>query len=194
MRLRFRIATALALLTALCAPSLAHASGAAVVRDCADGTLSHTYSQKDYADALAHMPADVDEYTDCRDVIKRAQLGGAGGGSGSGGGGGGGGLGGAGGGGTDDGTGGGAGADPLAGATPEERASYEHAVAAAAAAPASMNLDGRPITAGDAGASTAHAVSDLPTSLLVLLALLAVGGLGATAFGARRFVHGRRPV
>lgn len=191
MRLRLRIATALALLLALCVPSLAHASAAAVVRDCQDGTLDHTYSQKDYADALAHMPADVDEYTNCRDVIKRAQLGGAGSGGGNGAGGGG--FGGGSGGGP--GTGGGAGGpgtDPLAGATPQERASYEQAVATAAARPAALNLDGRPITPGDVGASTAHAVSDLPTSLLVLLALLAVGALGATGLGARRLVHGRR--
>lgn len=194
MRLRLRTAIALVFLVALCAPSFAHADAAAVVRDCADGSLTGSYPQKDIAEALANLPADVDEYTDCRDILRRAQLGGAGG-SGADGGANGGGFG-------DfiDGTGGaggadGAGADPLANATPEERASYERAVAAAVAAgPAAVNLDGRPITAGDAGASTVHALSDLPTPLLVLLALLAAAGLGASGLGARRLVHGRRAV
>ncbi|HEU4974728.1 MAG TPA: hypothetical protein VFT50_06525 [Baekduia sp.] len=193
MRLRLRIAIVLALAAALCAPSLAHASGAAVVRDCADGTLDKTYSQKDYADALAHMPADVDEYTDCRDVIRRAQLGGAGGGPGGGSG-----FGGLGspGGGLDDGTGvTDPGGDPLAGATPEERASFAQAVAAATASTPTVKLDGRPITAGDLGGSTAHDLSSLPTPLLVLLALLVAAGLGGAGVAARRrVVHGRNAI
>jgi hypothetical protein len=201
MRLRLRIATALALLLALLAvPALAHASGDAVAKDCAfDGKLDKTYSQKDYADALAHLPADVDEYSDCRDIIRRAQLGG--GGSSSGGGGGAAGGGGAGGGTTgpggaagngDTGTGSGsAPVDPLAGATPAERASFQKAVAAG---DAPVKLDGRPIYPGALGGAKTNGIADLPTPLLAIIALLAVGGLGAAGFGTRRLVHGRRPV
>src|SRR3954469_11624769 len=71
------------------------ASGGKVIRDCTDdGRLQGHYSQKDLRDALSSMPSDIDEYTDCRDVIRRAAFGGAGssgggkGGSGGGGGGG----------------------------------------------------------------------------------------------------------
>lgn len=54
--------------------SPAQASGIAVLRDCqAHGTLRGHYSQKDYRDALANMPADLDEYSDCRSVIETAQ-------------------------------------------------------------------------------------------------------------------------
>ncbi|HWI72500.1 MAG TPA: hypothetical protein VNT55_11125 [Baekduia sp.] len=203
MRLRPRIASALALLLVLLAvPSLAHASGDAVITDCAnDGKLDKTYSQKDYADALANLPADVDEYSDCRDTIQRARLGGggsSGGGSSSGGG--------TGGGTTGGGTGGGTGAagngdagtdssgpaaDPLASATAQERAAFEKAVAAG---DAPVQLDGRPIYPGALGGAKSSGVGDLPTPLLAILALLAVGGLGAAGFGTRRLVHGRRPV
>ncbi|QEC46277.1 hypothetical protein FSW04_00915 [Baekduia soli] len=202
MRLRLRIATTLALLVALVVPALAQASGSAVIRDCTDdGQLSRSYSQSDYAQALAHLPADIDEYSDCRDVIRRAQLGGAGGGSSSNGGGGsgtGGGTTSSGGGGTSSGapaaTGDGTGsaaaaADPLAGATADERSAYQRAVAAGSAP---VKLDGRPITPGTLGGATHTGLSDLPTPLIVILALLALGGLGAAGLGTRRLVLGRR--
>jgi hypothetical protein len=199
MRLPLRIVTLIAALVALAVPSLAQASGSAVIRDCTDdGQLSKSYSQKDYADALAHLPADVDEYSDCRDVISRARLGGAGGGSGpngsGGAGGAGGGIGGAGGGtgaggaGGDTGTAGPA-ADPLADATPQERAAYEKAILSGSAP---VQLDGRPITPGALGGATGTGVSDIPTPLLVILALLALGAAGALAFGTRRLVVTRR--
>lgn len=197
MRLRLRIATALVLLLALLAvPSLAHASGDTVIKDCSDGELTKSYSQKDYADALSNMPADLDEYSDCRDQIKRAQLGGAGSSSGGSSGGAGGGTGGGGGaagttGNGDTGTGGaGPAADPLAGATAQERAAFEKAVAAG---DAPVKLDGRPIYPGALGGATSSGLDDLPAPLLAILALLAVGGLGAAGFGTRRLVHGRRP-
>ena len=199
MRLRLRIATALALMLALAVPALAQASGSAVIRDCTDdGQLSKTYTQKDYADALAHLPADVDEYSDCRDVISRARLGAGGGSNGGGSNGSGGAGGGTTGGGTtgggaaagDTGTGGPA-ADPFADATPQERASFQKAVLAGAAP---VKLDGRPITPGTLGGRTSTGVSDLPTPLLVILALLGLGALGAAGLGTRRLVLGRRPV
>lgn len=53
---------------------VAQASGIAVLRDCqAHGALTHKYSQADYREALANMPADLDEYSDCRSVIETAQ-------------------------------------------------------------------------------------------------------------------------
>ena len=48
-----------------------------VIRDCSDdGVLNKHYSQKELAGALKHLPSDIDEYTDCRGVIRDAQLGG----------------------------------------------------------------------------------------------------------------------
>ncbi len=199
LRLRLRIATALALLLALAAPGLAHASTEALFKDCADGSLDSRYSQKDYAQAIANLPADLDEYSDCRSQIQRARLGGGkssnsggGGGTNSGGGGG---IG----TGPGDSTGGGTGdtgtpspatVNPLDTATPAERASFEKAITAG---DAPVEVDGRPIDPGALGGAKTNGVADLPAPLLAILALLAIGGLSAAGFGTRRLVHSRRP-
>ena len=198
LRLRVRIATALALLLALAASGSAHASTQALFRDCGDGSLDGHYSQKDYADALANLPADLDEYSDCRSQIQRARLGGrkssnGGGGTGSGGVAG----------GVDTGsggpTGGGTGdtgapapatVNPLDTATPAERASFKKAITAG---DAPVEVDGRPIDPGALGGAKTNGVADLPAPLLAILALLAIGGLSAAGFGTRRLVHSRRP-
>jgi hypothetical protein len=57
----------------------AAASPAGVIRDCSeDGVLNGKYSQSELEGALDQLPSDLDEYTDCRAVIRRAQLGSAG--------------------------------------------------------------------------------------------------------------------
>ena len=64
---------------ALGVPAAARADGNAVIRDCADdGQLSKQYSQKDLRDAYNNLPSDIDEYTDCRSVIRAAMTGGSG--------------------------------------------------------------------------------------------------------------------
>jgi hypothetical protein len=69
------IASVLALATAAAAP----ASPTSVIRDCSeDGVLNGKYSQSELDGALEQLPSDLDEYTDCRSVIRRAQLGSAG--------------------------------------------------------------------------------------------------------------------
>jgi hypothetical protein len=56
------------------APALA-AGQAPAVADCnAHGRLTHTYTASQLQTALATMPADIKEYTDCYDVIQRALL------------------------------------------------------------------------------------------------------------------------
>jgi hypothetical protein len=68
------IAAALLLLV----PLPAAASSGDVIRDCSeDGSLEGNYSQGELAGALDNLPSDIDEYTDCRTVIRRAQLAGA---------------------------------------------------------------------------------------------------------------------
>ena len=59
-------------LLAVAAP--AAGSGLDVIRDCTDDeVMSKTYTQKEYRDALRELAADIDQYTNCRDVIQRAQ-------------------------------------------------------------------------------------------------------------------------
>src|SRR3954467_14465540 len=94
MRRLLVLVTTLLLVQAV--PALA--SGGKVIRDCTDdGRLQGKYTQRDLRDALSSLPSDIDEYTNCRDVIRRAAFGGAGGSGGGTGGSGGGGTGGSGG-------------------------------------------------------------------------------------------------
>lgn len=50
-----------------------------MIRDCAqDGRLDKHYSQKELQQAYKNLPSDIDEYTDCRQVIRAAMGGGTG--------------------------------------------------------------------------------------------------------------------
>jgi hypothetical protein len=168
--------------------------------------LNKTYTSKELADALAHLPADIDEYSDCRNVLRRAQLAAipagnrsAGGNSTSGGsstasr---------AGGGTTGGGTGGGMASRASGGTSGGGMASRAGGgtsgggTASRAGGGTSGHdgsppavLDGRPVSASRPGGT---GLGDLPTPLLVLLALLAVAGLAAAGLGTRRLLHGRR--
>jgi len=63
----------LAVLAAVGQPALASPMG--VIRDCSeDGVLNGKYSTSELEGALEQLPSDLDEYTDCRAVIRRAQL------------------------------------------------------------------------------------------------------------------------
>src|SRR3954449_8987509 len=105
----------LALILVVAPPALA-ASRGKIIRDCADdGQLQGPYSQSELRDARQNLPSDVAEYTDCADVLRRAELpdrsnsggGGAGGGAT--------------GGGADAAVGGGGGGQLLAPATPADQ-------------------------------------------------------------------------
>jgi len=73
------ITLALTLLVALALPTFAQASGDDVIRDCAeDGDLDQDYSDQELEDAERNMPSDIEQYSDCGDVIAQAQAGGRG--------------------------------------------------------------------------------------------------------------------
>ena len=174
----------------------------AILRDCEDdGSLSGSYRPSELRDAVRNIGTDLDQYSDCRDVINTAVLRAVSRPAGSGGGG-------AGGGAVD---GSGAGGDQAPGASelsgggtgtgadfgggglltpdgPEEVAELSRL---RAAAPASAVVGGRPVRAGarDLAAIVAH---DLPTPLLVALALLTLGALVAGLPPVRRRVLDRR--
>jgi hypothetical protein len=186
-------------LAALVLPTAAVASPEGLIRDCQDGTISGTYSARDYTDALRDIPTDVDEYTDCRDVIRRAQLGAAGGsrsGTGSSGAGGasgsagtsaGGGAGG----------GGGTGRAPtaarvLATASPQERAAVREAIASGGGA-APLEVGGERIDPAAIARGAGTSSSSLPGAVLVALVLLGVTALAGSAHALRTRVLGSRP-
>jgi hypothetical protein len=78
------ITCALAMLALPATPAFASADQ--VIRDCVyDGKLDRHYSNAELRRARNHLPSDLDEYSDCRDVIASAIKGGSdlGGGEGS---------------------------------------------------------------------------------------------------------------
>jgi hypothetical protein len=185
----------IALLTALALTgpaTAALASGRDVLNDCTDDeVMQKTYTQKEYRDALAQLAGDTDQYGNCRDVIKRAQLKaaagdasakkqGAGAPAGPAGGS----------------TGGGSGAvgsaparEQLQAATPTERKAVQQARTNNDA----FKLDNTKVDPSKVGTVPGVSrVSDLPTPLVVVLALLLVAALALTGLRLRSLVHARR--
>jgi hypothetical protein len=75
-----------ALIALLAAPAVAGASVDQILEDCQDGRLDKRYPKPELRQALKEMPADLDEYTNCREIIRAArdnQRGGGGAGPGS---------------------------------------------------------------------------------------------------------------
>jgi hypothetical protein len=167
------------------------ASGRTVIDDCTDDEImAKTYTQKEYRDALATLPADADQYGNCRDIIARAQdaavTKGAKKNDGAG---------------ATTSGGGTPGAQPpagpsvqpakqqLAAASPADRAAVEDA-RKDAAAPAIAA--GAPVDSGRVGTQTSAGTSDLPLPIVVLLALLLAGSLALGAIRIRSLVDTRR--
>jgi hypothetical protein len=159
-------ALGLALSTTLTSTGVALASPQDVIHDCArDGKLDQQYSLSDLKKAEKNLPTDVDEYTNCRDVINQAEVassgnkgskahgasGGAGGGSGKSGGGG--------------------------GPSAKDVKALNSATQQEQGAP-SLSLQGEKVTPGSGGVfKTAGAANSIP--LPVLLSLIAVAALTA---------------
>jgi hypothetical protein len=153
-----------------CGALPARASSGAVIRDCSeDGILDRKYSQKELSGALDRLPSDIDEYTDCRGVIRRAQLSGA----------------------RDGGRGGhrddGAlrGVDVTTPPTADEQREIDEAIGSRSG---TVDVGGRPIRPGATGAPFAAAGlgTDLPTPVLLLLFLVAASMAAAGALAAQR--------
>ena len=158
----------------LLAPAAAQADGgAAVINDCThhgDRVTGH-YTQQQYAQALAELPADVAEYTGCADAIRRAQLAAAGGHGGG---------------------GGGSTTPPangLATASPSERAALRAAVRAGSHP---FDIGGRLVQPGVVAVRSSSIFNALPTPLLIALAALLAAALGAGGHRAWTVVRARR--
>ncbi|HEX5622157.1 MAG TPA: hypothetical protein VFX51_27270 [Solirubrobacteraceae bacterium] len=145
-----------------------------ILRECQDGRLTGNYTPSQIRDARNNIPDDIDQYSNCRDVLTRALLAGA---ADSGDGGNGGGTGGS---GPGSGSGGGNGGGRLTPSTDADRQALE---AAAANGGQPLEIAGRKVSPG-AGSLR----NDLPTTLIVVLALLAVAAVGASVPFVRRSV------
>lgn len=165
----------------------AHASTRSkIIADCSDdGVLQGRYTASQLRDARKHLPSDVAEYTDCPDVLRRAELniGGPGGSGGTS---------------TGTGTGGGATAPgggppssggaaiPAAPATPQTPSDQAALDAAAQAAGQPVTVSGRPLLAGSEPLRRGYRANGLPTSLVIALILLALAGVALSVPPVRR--------
>ncbi|MCW2990944.1 MAG: hypothetical protein JWM73_1538 [Solirubrobacterales bacterium] len=166
---RLPAAAAVVALCLLTPVSPALASGADVLRDCNDhGRLTKEYSQREYRQALAQIPSDLKQYTDCENIIRRAQLG------------------------QPVSPGGDANAGNPFGtsATPEEVAQANKDIAAARKSGGTrQKIGGSFVTPGALSfTKVSAATSELPTPLLVLIVLILVG----TAAFVFNFVRDKR--
>jgi hypothetical protein len=132
--------------------------GTKIIERCTHGKSISGYSQQAYRRALQELPTEVEEYSDCANLIRRAQLAAAGGGSGSGGGG------------------------PGAVATPLSASERNALNEAPKTGAGPLRIGGQVVHPGVVHANISSAFSSLPDSLLALLAFLLAC---ATALGAR---------
>jgi hypothetical protein len=143
---------------------------------CGEEKIPTGYSQQAYSQALRQMPPELAEYSDCADLIHKAQLASAAGGGGGGGAGGGG--------------------ASLAAAIPPPSPSEQQALERVARGDAGppVKVGGELLRPGVVHANIASALGKLPTPLLALLAFLlacaalVLGRLAHTRVRARR--HG----
>jgi hypothetical protein len=180
------------LATLLLAPA-AWAGDTEIIRDCAlDDVLNGHYTTAELRHARAHLPADIDEYSSCRDVLSRAiaaatQSAGPSGGGSSGGSGPGGSSSGGSGGGSG---GGGAPAAPVEPSTPQDQAALS---AAAQAGGRAVDIDGRQVVPGSASLVSTAGDNALPGPLVTVLVLLGAAALVSIAPFFRRHVRPRPP-
>jgi hypothetical protein len=155
----------------LSSPSPASADlGSTIISRCTHGQSLSGFSQQAYNRALQELPTEVEEYSDCANLIRRAQLAAAGGHGGSSG-------------------GSSVSAAPIP-FTPAERAVLKHTLTTVGSAP--VRVGGRLVHPGVVRVDVASAVSSLPTPLLALLAFLLACGLLLAGNALRNRVRAHR--
>jgi hypothetical protein len=182
LRILMATTTLIATTTLLLAASPADAdAGSKIIDKCTHGQSLSGFSQQAYRKALQELPTEVDEYSDCSELIQKAQLAAAGGRASQG----------ANAGSTAAGAAGGTG---FAGATkpitPTERRALNHDVRRAGSAP--IKVGNQIVHPGVVHANIASAFSSLPTPLLTILAFLLACILLIAGGAIRNRVRARR--
>jgi hypothetical protein len=168
-RLKSRLATPAALLAIALLSSAAPASadvGETIIQRCTHGQSLAGFSQSGYRQALKELSADAEEYTDCAQLIRQAQLAAASGRAGA-----------------------VAGPVPIL-ATPAEQRAIAHA-AHTGAGP--VNVGNQVIHPGVVHANIASAISSLPTPLLATTAFLLACLIALAGGVLRNRIRARRP-
>jgi hypothetical protein len=141
--------------------------GATIISRCTHGQSLSGFSQSAYHRALQELPTEVEEYSDCANLIRRAQLAAAGrGGSGESG-----------------------AATPLP-LTPAERTALSRAPKLGAAP---LRVGNQLVRPGVIHADIASALSTLPNSLLAILAFMLACTLLLAGRALRNRVRAHRP-
>jgi hypothetical protein len=146
--------------------------GEEIIRRCTHAESLSGFSQAAYRQALKDLSAGTEEYSNCAQLIRQAQLAAAGAGRSGGSGGG-------------TGTAGAARAAP----TPSEQQAIAHAPSAGAAP---LQVGAQTIHPGVVHADIASALSSLPTPLLATVAFLAICLLAAAGAGIRNGIRNVR--
>jgi hypothetical protein len=175
-----RLLTLSGLILLLAAPTASAGVREKILRECQEGRITGNYTPGQLRDARKNIPTDIDEYSDCRDVLARAALTGRSTGNGGGGGG----------------TaapggvlpGGGDGNRVVANGKAEEK----DLVDALKSAPGGADVGGEHLVPGASGLAADAARHGLPTSLLTALILIGLCALAAAAPAVRRRVIARR--
>ena len=74
-----RLLTLSGLILLLAAPAASAGPREKILRECQEGRITGDYTPRQLRDARKHIPTDIDEYSDCRDVLAQAALTGRGG-------------------------------------------------------------------------------------------------------------------
>jgi len=144
-----------------------------IIHRCTHAESLSGFSQKQYREALKELSAGTEEYSNCAQLIRQAQLAAAGAGRGGG-------------------SGGGT-PTPVASSvapTPSEQRAIAHAHTAGSAP---LQVGAQTIHPGVVHADIASALSTLPTPLLATVAFLTVCLLAAAGAGIRNRIRNVRP-
>ncbi|HEY2767847.1 MAG TPA: hypothetical protein VGI76_06290 [Solirubrobacteraceae bacterium] len=140
-----------------------------ILETCSNGKIPNGYSQQAYEQALKKLPPELAEYSDCSDLIHKAQLAAAGGGGSSG-------------------AGALGAAATAAPPTPTEQHALEHATHSGGAP---VKVGKEAIHPGVVHVDIASALGTLPTPLLTLLAFLLACALWVV--GRATYARVRKP-
>src|SRR6476661_3666818 len=161
MLLRLTLASCVAaVLLTTASPALA-GTREKILQECQDGRLSGDYTAKEIRDARNNIPTDIDQYSDCRDVLARALANRAGGAGGSG-------------------TGGGALLTP---STPADNKAIQKAQTSGSDP---VKVGDTAIAPGVAGLASGAPRTGLPTGTIIVLVLLGIAALASGAPLVRR--------
>jgi hypothetical protein len=170
-RILLAVVPGLVTVALLAGASTAWASEAqTIIEKCGHGEPFSGHSQNAYREALKQLPTEVSEYTDCANLIRKAELATAGGGA--------------------------VAATEAASSnvalplTPSEQRAVQSAHHNDGSAP--VQVGSKPIRPGVVHADIASAVNTLPDSLIAVLAFMLVGALVLVVGEVRKRVRARR--